>query len=267
MLRVPAAMPLPSTAAARGAPDLGDAPGTWRLKSVAQFVEHAKCPTASLTSLLLHGGRFEAETAVTAETSPARWLPLPDMNGHTGVTANTNAGRAGRNGKGREIRQKQAGASAAVTRLQRTQTALCVGTGRAPAGRQSERVRLSNTSPNFRARALGSLGSSWPTLAGTPQHKPTFLAAYSACATVNLLPASEESCSISPWHENDDVLRYCLAAFTACSFQFTCRCSTAKTASWCGNLLPASEESCSISPASENADVWRYCSAARNACC
>lgn len=51
MLRVPAAMPLPSTAGARGAPDLGGAPGTWRLKSVARFVWHAKCPTASLTSL------------------------------------------------------------------------------------------------------------------------------------------------------------------------------------------------------------------------
>src|ERR1035437_1066688 len=96
---------------------------------------------------------------------------------------------------------------------------------------------------------------------------PACLAPYSACATVYLSPASEESCSISPWHENDEVLRYCLAAFAACSFQLACRCSTAKTASACGYLSPASEESCSISPASENADVWRYCSAACNAFC
>ncbi|HXQ00292.1 MAG TPA: hypothetical protein VN845_09550 [Solirubrobacteraceae bacterium] len=43
---------------------------------------------------------------------------LPDMNGHTGgvtanTRANTNAGRAGRNGKGREIRQKRERAVAA----------------------------------------------------------------------------------------------------------------------------------------------------------
>jgi hypothetical protein len=44
MLRVPAAMPLPSTAGARGAPNLGGAPGTWRLKSVARFVGARKVP-------------------------------------------------------------------------------------------------------------------------------------------------------------------------------------------------------------------------------
>jgi hypothetical protein len=47
-----------------------------------------------------------------AETSPARWPPLPDINGHIGgVTANTranmNAGRVGRNGQGCAIRPVQ----------------------------------------------------------------------------------------------------------------------------------------------------------------
>ena len=42
MLPVPAAMPLPSTAGARGTLDLGGAPGTRRPKSVARFVGRRK---------------------------------------------------------------------------------------------------------------------------------------------------------------------------------------------------------------------------------
>lgn len=50
MLRVPAAMPLPSMAGARGPPDLGDAPRTWRPKSVAQIgVSPEQATTVSRT--------------------------------------------------------------------------------------------------------------------------------------------------------------------------------------------------------------------------
>ena len=39
------------------------------------------------------------------------------------------------------------------------------------------------------------------------QQRPTLCAAYCAWATVNCSPADDESCSISPWQENDDICR------------------------------------------------------------
>jgi len=64
----------------------------------------------------------------------------------------------------RDLRGRTAPAAASVSlRARRVravdacfgrQAAFCLGTERAPAGAKSERVRLPNTSPNFRARAL-----------------------------------------------------------------------------------------------------------------
>ncbi len=39
------------------------------------------------------------------------------------------------------------------------------------------------------------------------QQRPTLVAAACACATVYPSPAEDESCSVSPWHENDDVCK------------------------------------------------------------